>query len=147
MTARGCQRSVEQSIATLGGMDILVNSAGVGTNATVEETTEDIWDATLDINLKWLFFCCQAAMPALKKSKGSIVNIASDSGVRGDVYLAAYRASKAAVMNMSRSMALAPDVRINAVCPGYVNIGTMRRDYIEKVGNPAEAAIKNFAPL
>lgn len=150
-TVAGCESIVEQAINVLGGLDILVNAAGVGDLATIEDTDEALWDTTMDINLKGTFFCCRAALASLKKSKGNIVNIASDSGLRGEPLLAAYCASKAGVINMTKSMALdlAPAVRINSVCPGYVDTDMVRRDYIERADNPeqAEQELINLAPL
>ena len=112
-----CESIVQQAVAGLGGLDILVNAAGVGWITPIEETDEALWDLTMDVNLKGVFFCCRAALPEIKKAKGNIINIASDSGVRGEPELAVYCASKAGVINMTKSMALdlAPDVRINAV--------------------------------
>jgi len=150
-TVSGCQAIVEQAICSLGGLDVLVNAAGVGTSVSIAKTDEALWDAAMDINLKGTFFCCQAALPELKKSGGSIVNIASDCGLQGEKKLAAYCASKAGVVNMSKSMALdlAPDVRINCICPGYVDTDMVRRDCIDKASNPetVEQALKDYAPL
>lgn len=133
-----CERLVEAAIAHMGGLDVLVNSAGVGDGVSIEDTTEEIWDSTLDINLKGMFFLCRAALPALRESRGNIVNIASDSGIRGEAYLVAYCASKAAVINMTKAMALAPGIRINAVSPGWVDTDMVRRDYLDKADKPAE---------
>jgi NAD(P)-dependent dehydrogenase (short-subunit alcohol dehydrogenase family) len=136
----GCEFLVNEAVNTLGGLDILVTAAGVAYALPIEETNEEIWDQTLDINLKGLFFTCRAALQALRESGGCIVNIASDSGVRGEAFLAAYCASKAAVMNMTKAMALelAPHVRVNSVCPGYVDTDMVRRDYIDKAEDPAQ---------
>ena len=135
-----CEMLVEKAVDALGGLDILVNAAGVVHALPVEETDEEIWDNTLDINLKGLFFTCRAALPALRESCGCIVNLASDSGVRGEAFLAAYCASKAAVMNLTRAMALelAPQVRVNSVCPGYVDTDMVRRDYIDQAEDPVQ---------
>jgi NAD(P)-dependent dehydrogenase (short-subunit alcohol dehydrogenase family) len=146
-----CSRLVEQAVATLGGLDILVTAAGVAYPMPVEETNEELWDATLDINLKGLFFTCRAALTALRESRGCVVNVASDSGVRGEAFLVAYCASKAAVINLTKAMALelAPDVRVNCICPGYVDTDMVRRDFIEQSEDPAEieAMLKHTTPL
>jgi NAD(P)-dependent dehydrogenase (short-subunit alcohol dehydrogenase family) len=122
-TLAGCRATVAAALAGLGGLDILVNSAGVFREATVEESDEAFWDQTLDINLKGSFFVSQAALPALRAAKGSIVNIASESGLQGSPRCAVYCASKGGVVLMTKAMALelAPDVRVNAVCPGPVD--------------------------
>ena len=87
----------------------------------------------------------------MRASKGNIVNVASDAGLIGQLGLTVYCASKGGVINMSRAMALelAPHVRVNCVCPGYVDTDMMRRDYIEQADDPAatEQEVHNFAPL
>ncbi len=150
-TVLGCQAIVNQAVSALGGLDILVNAAGVGHAVSIAKTDEALWDATMDINLKGTFFCCQAALPELKKTGGNIVNIASDCGLKGERKLAVYCASKAGVVNMTKSMALdlAPDIRINCICPGYVDTDMVRRDCIDIADNPekVEQALKDYAPL
>ena len=120
-----CQRAVDESIKTFGGLDVLVNCAGiVYRNRTVEQTTEDEWDATFDVNVKGTFLMCKYAMPALRERKGCIVNLSSYVGMVGFRGASAYAASKAAIINLTRSMALdhaREGVRVNAVCPGSVD--------------------------
>ena len=150
-TAAGCEAVVAAAAGALGGLDILVNSAGVGVYASFEETDEALWDATVDINLKGTFFCCRAALPHLRESGGAIVNIASDAGLMGETGLSAYCASKGGVVNLTRALALelAPGVRVNCVCPGYVDTDMVRRDGIDKAEDPAahERALIDYAPL
>ncbi len=150
-TAAGCEAVVGAAVAGLGGLDVLVNCAGVGKGGRIEDFDETAWDAMLDINLKGTFFCIRAALAALRNSKGNIVNLASDAGLIGELGLAVYCASKGGVVNMTRAMALelAPDVRVNCVCPGYVDTDMVRRDGIERADDPAaaERAIVNYAPL
>jgi NAD(P)-dependent dehydrogenase (short-subunit alcohol dehydrogenase family) len=149
--AGNCRAVVESAVATLGGLDVLVNCAGIAKGGPVEDVTEELWDQTLDINLKGTFFCIQAALPHLRASKGNVVNLASDAGLIGEVGLAVYCASKGGVVNLTRALALelAPDVRVNCVCPGYVDTDMVRRDVIEASADPAEteAALKASAPL
>ncbi len=139
-----CETLVKKAVDALGGLDILVTAAGVAHAVPIEETSEELWDATIDINLKGLFFTCRAALPFLRQSSGCIVNIASDSGVRGEAFLAAYCASKAAVMNMTKAMALelAPQVRVNSVCPGYVDTDMVRRDFIDQAEDPLKFEVE-----
>jgi NAD(P)-dependent dehydrogenase (short-subunit alcohol dehydrogenase family) len=151
-TAAGCEAIVDAAIDGLGGLDILVNSAGVGDVGLIEEVDEAFWDEMLAVNLKGTFFCIRWALPALRESKGNIVNVASDAGLMGDVESGAvYCASKGGVVNMTRAMALelAPDVRVNSVCPGYVDTDMVRRDGIEQSDDPvaAEQALIDYAPL
>lgn len=120
-----CQRAVEKTIRLHGALDVLVNCAGiVYRNRTVEQTTEEEWAATFDVNVKGTFLMSKFAMPFLRERKGSIVNVASYVGLVGFAKTAAYAASKAAIVNLTRSMALdhaREGVRVNAVCPGSVN--------------------------
>lgn len=150
-TATGCREIVAAAVTALGGLDILVNSAGVGGSGPIEECDEARWDQIIDVNLKGTFFCIQAALAALRQSQGNIVNVASDAGLIGEAGLTAYCASKGGVVNMTRAMALelAPDIRVNAVCPGYVDTDMVRRDGIDRSEDPAaaEREVANYAPL
>lgn len=122
-TAAGCEALVATAVEALGGLDVLVNSAGVYTRTPMAETDEDLWDWLIDINVKGTYFCSRAALPALDKSGGSIVNVASESGLNGYAGETAYCASKGAVVNLTRSLALelAPKVRVNCICPGIID--------------------------
>jgi NAD(P)-dependent dehydrogenase (short-subunit alcohol dehydrogenase family) len=150
-TVPGCESAVKTAIDAFGGLDILVNSAGIGSGRPIEDSDEAMWDAHVDVNLKGTFFCCRAALPALRKSNGNIVNIASDAGLMGVPGITVYCASKGGVVNMTRAMALevAPDVRVNCVCPGYVDTDMIRRDHIDKKDDPAAAEQRmiDYAPM
>ena len=150
-SAVDCKRIVSSAVDALGGLDVLVNSAGVGPHGPMEAVSETQWDQTLDINLKGTFFCIQAALPQLRARRGNIVSLASDAGLIGEIGLAVYCASKAGVVNLTRALALelAPDVRVNCVCPGYVDTDMVRRDVIDASDDPAaaEAALAGSAPL
>ena len=150
-TAGGCDGLVARAIEGLGGLDILVNSAGVGMTGKIEEIDEAIWDTMLDVNLKGTFFCIRAALPALRESGGNVVNVASDAGLIGDVGSGApYCASKGGVVNMTRAMALelAPNVRVNCVCPGFVDTDMNR---LNADGTPVSAqqweSMVAYAPM
>jgi NAD(P)-dependent dehydrogenase (short-subunit alcohol dehydrogenase family) len=150
-TAAGCEAIVGTAIEGLGGLDVLVNSAGIGKDGTIEDFDEAAWDEIIDVNMKGTFFCIRAALSALRASKGNIVNVASDAGLIGQVGLIVYGASKGGVVNMTRAMALelARQVRVNCVCPGYVDTDMVRRDFIEQADDPAaaEQEVLNFAPM
>lgn len=149
-TVAGCESVVETAIKAFGGLDVLVNNAGVGAGRPIAACDEAMWDAHADVNLKGLFFCCRAAIPELRKSNGNIVNIASDAGLMGVPGITVYCGTKGGVVNMSRAMALeiAPDVRVNCVCPGYVDTDMIRKSNKTKP-DPAAAWQKmvDYAPL
>jgi NAD(P)-dependent dehydrogenase (short-subunit alcohol dehydrogenase family) len=150
-TVPGCESVVSTANEALGGLDVLVNCAGIVSAKPIEDSDEAMWDAQLDVNLKGTFFCCRAALPALRESSGNIVNMASDAGMMGFAGVAVYCASKAGVVNMTRAMALevAPDVRVNCVSPGYVDTDMIRRDNIDKKEDPAatEQKMIDYAPM
>lgn len=150
-TVAGCTAAVQVAATQLGGLDVLVNSAGVGWTGPLSEVDEATWDGMLDINLKGTFFCCQAALPHLIASGGNIVNLGSDAGLIGDAGMSAYCASKGGVVNLTRALALelAAAVRVNCVCPGYVDTDMVRRDGIEQAPDPTEAEqqVIEYAPL
>ena len=147
----GCEAVVGAAVEDLGGLAILVNSAGVAFFLPVDDSDEAVWDATLDTNLKGTFFCMRAAADPLRESGGNIVNVASDAGLIGEKGLSVYCASKGGVVNLTRAMALelAPAVRVNCVCPGYVDTDMVRRDGIDQADDPqsAEQTIVDYAPL
>jgi meso-butanediol dehydrogenase / (S,S)-butanediol dehydrogenase / diacetyl reductase len=116
----------------LGGIDILVNNAGVITMDKITDVSEKDWDFVMDVNAKGVFLSVKAVIPGmLERGGGKIVNIASQAGKRGYKLFAHYCASKAAVIVFTKGVALeiAPDVRINCVCPGIVNTDMMEREY------------------
>ena len=124
----------EQATQALGGLDGLVNAAGVFINRGLMETTQDEWNTTIAVNLTGTFLCVQTAVPFLRQAeRATIVNIASGVGLLptggGST---AYVASKGGVIAMTRTLAaeLAPAIRVNAVCPGAVETpmtdGTLR---------------------
>ena len=115
----GAQAAVTQALDGLGGLDVLINNAGIYREASIGETDEALWDAVMNVNLKGVFFASRAALPALKVSKGVIINVSSEAGVIGMPLISAYCASKAGVMGLTRAFAmeLVPDVRVACVCP------------------------------
>lgn len=120
-----CERIVAWTLERSGHLDVLVNCAGViFRNRTVEATSEEEWDQTFDVNVKGTFLMCKYALPALREAKGCIVNVSSYVGLVGFAGASAYAASKAAILNLTRSMALdhaKEGIRVNAVCPGSVD--------------------------
>jgi NAD(P)-dependent dehydrogenase (short-subunit alcohol dehydrogenase family) len=118
-----CSELLSQVLASAGRLDALVNAAGVWREGPVESCSEADFDLVMDVNLKAAFFMCAAAIPALRDSRGGIVNIASDAGHQGNRNAALYCASKGALTLLSKTLALdlAPDgVRVNCVSPGDI---------------------------
>lgn len=119
-----CDELVADTIDEFGNIDCLVNCAGVYIRGNVADTSDDDWRLTMGINLDAVFYLSRAALPYLLKTTGSIVNVASDWGLKGGERAAAYCASKGAVVQLTKAMAIdhARDgLRINAVCPGDID--------------------------
>lgn len=158
--ADDADRMVAKALADLGGLDLLVNNAGTpGVRFAVpigdlDSITEELWANLLNVNLMSVFRCSKAAAPALKASKGAIVNTASIAGFGAVASTIAYSGSKAAVINLTKNLArsLAPDVRVNAVAPGAVDSswgiewseerrqGTIAATPMRKLATPFEVA-------
>lgn len=115
---------VGQVIHHFGRLDILVNNAGVSLTERALNIKEADWDYVMELNVKSLFFCCQAAAHVMKENDGGkIINLASVAGAVGDVGIAPYTASKAAVINLTRSLALEwvkYGIHVNAIGPAYI---------------------------
>jgi meso-butanediol dehydrogenase / (S,S)-butanediol dehydrogenase / diacetyl reductase len=142
--AEDCERAVHTTLERFGRLDVLVNNAGViYRNRTTDVLTEAEWDETFDVNVKGAFLMTRAALPALRASRGTIVNVASYVGLVGFAGAAAYAASKAALVNFTRSVALdhaREGIRVNAVCPGSVDTDMIHSAWAA-CPDPAEARI------
>jgi NAD(P)-dependent dehydrogenase (short-subunit alcohol dehydrogenase family) len=117
------ERLIIETVEAFGGIDVLVNAAGIIANGSIETTTLDEWDKMMNINLRSVFFMMQKCVPHLEKTRGNIVNVSSVTGVRAFPNVLAYCVSKAAVDQLTRCSALelAPKgIRVNAVNPGVV---------------------------
>jgi len=130
------------------GLDILVNSAGVIVHATAETTTDAEWRTTMAVNLDAAFFMSRGVVPVMRKGGGGvIVNIASDAGLSGSPHLVAYCASKGAVIQLTRAMAIdhaADGIRVVAVCPGDVDTPMLRGEFVQR-GLDAERGLLESA--
>ena len=140
--------AVAATVAAHGRLDVLVNAAGVITRSDAEGTTDDEWHRVMSTNVDGLFRASRAALPAIRAAGGgTIVNISSTNGLVGGAGLAAYCASKGAVTNLTRAMALdhaAEGIRVNAVCPGAVDT---RMLYSEGSGTVEEVRAKNLPDI
>jgi pteridine reductase len=113
----------EQAARALGGrLDVVVNSAAIMVRQPVETVTPETWDATLDLNLRAVFFVSQGAIPLLRRAKGKIINLADVAGFETWPAYVPHCVSKAGVVALTKSLAraLAPDIAVNAVAPGPV---------------------------
>lgn len=130
--AADCQRAVQQTVEQLGGLDILFNNAGIIRRANVVETTETEWDRVMAVNLKSIFLFSKYAVPIMAQSGGGvIINTASGWGLKGGRNAVSYCASKGAVVNMTRAMALdhgPQNIRVNCICPGDTDTPMLRHE-------------------
>lgn len=131
--------AVTMAVDRFGGLDILVNNAGIGCLGETPDLDPAIWNKVFAVNVTAVFHACRAAVPAMRaRGGGAIVNVASISGLVGDYGFTAYNASKAAVVNYTRSLALdgARDrIRANALCPGAIGATAMG---VGAHGSPAD---------
>jgi meso-butanediol dehydrogenase / (S,S)-butanediol dehydrogenase / diacetyl reductase len=146
--AGACDRLVAETVARLGGLDVLVNNAGILYSATALETTDEQWLDTMAVNVNALFYMSRAAVRHMQKQgQGVIVNIASEWGLNGEPNHVAYCASKGAVLQITRCMALdhARDhIRVNSVCPGEIHT-QMVDDILAKKGGNLEEQLRELA--
>ncbi|MEP7212067.1 MAG: SDR family oxidoreductase [Acidobacteriota bacterium] len=137
------ERLVSETVEHFEQIDVLVNSAGIIKNGTIENTTLDDWDMMMDINLRSIFNLMQKCIPHLQKTKGNIVNVSSVTGLRAFPGVLAYCVSKAATDQLTRCTALelaAQGIRVNAVNPGVIETNLHKRG-----GMPVDAYEKFLA--
>ncbi len=133
--AADVKRTVSQTARKLGPIDVLVNNAGIYVNKPVESISENEYDEVMDINMKGAFLCTKFVIPSMvKRKRGAIVNVSSDSGLVGTAGSSVYCASKGAMVLFTKAVALdhAKDgIRVNVVCPGEVKTPMMEKDAAE----------------
>jgi NAD(P)-dependent dehydrogenase (short-subunit alcohol dehydrogenase family) len=124
-----CRRLIDEAAAVLGGLDILVNNAGFSNHQPFDSVTEGDYDLMLDLHLKAPFFLAQFALPHLRRSgdRARIINIASEQAYIGCGDLTHYTAAKGGLLTLTKSLALAPAVRVNAVAPGPTATGRFQQ--------------------
>lgn len=119
------EQAIQRTVERFGAVDILVNNAGIQTFGDAVTTTEEIWDRTMDVNLKGHWLMSKSAIPEmLKRGGGAIVNVSSVQGLASQQNVLAYATSKHAMIGLTRSMAIdlaSLNIRVNCVCPGTVN--------------------------
>jgi NAD(P)-dependent dehydrogenase (short-subunit alcohol dehydrogenase family) len=124
------KKLIDLASETYGGVDVLVNSAGVQRYGTVVETEEEVWDEVLDVNLKGIYLASRYAIPEMRKrGGGAIVNLSSVQAFASQTGVAAYTASKGGINALTRAMALdhaGENIRVNAVCPASVDTPMLR---------------------
>ena len=127
-----CDAAVQRAVTEFGGLDVLVNNAGIIRRASVVDTTEEEWDRVMAVSVKSVFLFSKAAIPIMARAGGGvIVNTASGWGLDGGKDAASYCASKAAVVNLTRAMALDhadQHIRVNCVCPGDTDTPMLREE-------------------
>jgi NAD(P)-dependent dehydrogenase (short-subunit alcohol dehydrogenase family) len=123
------ERAITESIDKLGGLDVLVNAAGILKSGRIEDTSLELWDEMMNINLRSIFHLMRLSVPHLEKTRGNIVNVSSVTGPRSFPGVLAYCVSKAGLDQLTRCAALelaAMGIRVNAVNPGVVVSGLHR---------------------
>jgi len=116
-----CFDAIAACVESFGRLDVLANVAGILRLVHTEQMTEEEWNRVIGVNLSGPFFMCQAALPHLVESRGNIVNVASNAGLMGQSYAAAYCSSKAGLISLTRALAVEyfkKKIRVNAVAPG-----------------------------
>lgn len=147
--AQACRATVDEVLARHGRLDVLANVAGLAFGNRIQDVSPDEWRHVIDVNLTGTFLLSQAAVPALIESTGTIVNLASVAGIQATPYNAAYCASKAGVIQLTKSLALelAPEgVRVNAVCPASVDTPFLRGFRLPEDAN-LDLLLRSVSPM
>lgn len=132
------KQAMDLAVKKFGNIDVLVNNAGIMRYASVTETTEEVWDAVMNTNVKGAFLCAKHAIPSMqKKGCGIVINISSAQAFMVQDKLAAYATSKSALLGLTRSIAVdyAPDIRSVAICPGGIDT-PLNREAFQKSPDP-----------
>jgi NAD(P)-dependent dehydrogenase (short-subunit alcohol dehydrogenase family) len=142
--ANAVEEAFTLSDGILSGLDILINNAGISLRHDFLKITSEEWQEVIRINLNGVFYVAQAAARRMMDAGGGVIlNMGSTNGMVGQPFYADYNASKAGVIELTRSMAieLAPKIRVNAVCPGYVMTPMQRAEYTDEMIEAVNAKI------
>lgn len=146
--AGDCRAAVERAVREFGALHILFNNAGIVRRASVVESSEEDWDRVIDVNLKGMFLLSRFAVPEIARAGGgSIINMGSGWGLKAGARAAAYCASKGAVVQLTRAMAIdhgAQKIRVNCLCPGDTDT-QMLRDEARQLDEPLEEFLAHAA--
>lgn len=151
------ETQIEKAFMQIRKLDILVNNAGIYFQASIEETAKDDLDKVTDINFKGTYLTCKHALPLIRKSKGSIINISSGLGIVPEPESPAYCSTKAAIIMLTKCMAqeyASLGIRINAILPGPIDTPLLRKSFtsqkeineyaklnpMKRIGKPEEVA-------
>lgn len=146
--AESVANAFARSVSTLGPVQILVNNAGTAKSRLFTQTTREVWDELIGVNLTGTFLCTQEVVPAMMEAKsGRIVNVASTAGLRGYKTMSAYCASKHGVIGLTRALAQETakhGITVNAVCPSYTDTyltSLAVKNIVSNLGKTAEEAM------
>ena len=150
------QKMIGRVIARFGRLDLLCNNAGIQKLSALEAVSSALWDDVMSVNARGVFLCTKYALPHLKRTKGSIINVSSIGGLVGYAEGSAYCASKAAVIMMTKTFALelaGYDIRVNCICPGATRTPMIAAEKLKdlstriplgRVGEPQDVAEMAF---
>ncbi|MPZ98138.1 MAG: glucose 1-dehydrogenase [Dehalococcoidia bacterium] len=147
-----CRALIASAVDTYGGLHILVNNAGMThfiPHAELDRLTDEVWNDTFSVNVQGTFNCTRAAVPHMRAAgEGAVVNVASIAGIRGVGSSIPYAASKAAIINMTKSLArvLGPEIRVNCIAPGFIDTRWLRGGMGERY-DQAKATASEHTPL
>lgn len=145
------RRIAREAVSAFGGIDYLVASAGIQSYGTVVSTDEDTWDRTLDVNAKGVYLAAKYCIPEMaKRGGGAVVTVASVQGLFSQPNVAAYAASKGAVIAMTRTMAIdhaGDKIRANSICPGSIDTPLLRFAAEQMQPDDPDGAIKDWGGL